>query len=209
MLWRLFLQFHADVRVDLEVYLNVLMFSPLISYLQQFCRFDAPSKSNVSYLSPQLRSSISWSSSKTAFPSHHPFSWIAARCYDVLAGSSLENVGCPILIAGILRVNHKPMKMPIWSDIKTFHSNWTKCLIYKYISDQHYIFLPPIRSSTQSPCLPSSVIPTSLLRSPGSRFRLLRHVRPDHFFFSFLSDHSTSWKLCIIFSWPVNTALMD
>ena len=108
-----------------------------------------------------------------------------------------------------LRVNHKPMKMPIWSDIKTFHSNWTKCLIYKYISDQHYIFLPPIRSSTQSPCLPSSVIPTSLLRSPGSRFRLLRHVRPDHFFFSFLSDHSTSSTLCIIFSWPVNTALMD
>ena len=67
-----------------------------------------------------------------------------------------------------LRVNHKPMKMPIWSDIKTFHSNWTKCLIYKYISDQHYIFLPPIRSSTQSPCLPSSVIPTSLPRVPFS-----------------------------------------
>ena len=75
--------------------------------------------------------------------------------------------------------------------------------------DQHYIFLPPIRSSSQSPCscLPSSVIPTSLLRSPGSRFRLLRHVRPDHFFFSFLSDHSTSSTS--LFRAAVNTALMD
>ena len=65
MLWRLLLQFHADVHVDLEVYLNVLMFSPLISYLQQFCRFNAATKSNVSFLSPELRSSISWSSCKT------------------------------------------------------------------------------------------------------------------------------------------------
>ena len=61
MLWLLFLQFHADVHVDFEFYLNVLMFSPLISYLRQFCQFNAPSKSNVSHLSPELRSSIWWS----------------------------------------------------------------------------------------------------------------------------------------------------
>ena len=65
MLWRPLLQFHADVHVDLRVHPNVLMFSPLISYLQQFCTFITRSKSNVSYLSPVLRSNISWSSSKT------------------------------------------------------------------------------------------------------------------------------------------------
>ena len=65
MLWRPLLQFHADVHVDLRVHPNVLMFSPPISYLQQFCTFITRSKSNVSYLSPVLRSNISWSSSKT------------------------------------------------------------------------------------------------------------------------------------------------
>ena len=57
MLWRPLLQFHADVHVDLRVHPNVLMFSPLISYLQQFCTFITRSKCNVSYLSPVIRSS--------------------------------------------------------------------------------------------------------------------------------------------------------
>ena len=70
--------------------------------------------------------------------------------------------------------------------LRTHEDDSSQSLNQMFGSD---IFLISIRFSiththTQSPCISSSVIPTSLLWSPGSRFRLLRHVQPDHFFFS-------------------------
>ena len=76
--------------------------------------------------------------------------------------------------------------------------------LYKdiFLINIRFSFLPfDHRHTTPSPCRPYSVIPTSLLWSQGSRFRLLRHVHPPSFLFSFLSDNSTSSTLWIIRPW--------